>query len=71
MPIDENVRTATQAVSFTTLHACVDGLPPVLELELAVYVPPPTPPPEDRGVDPYNSSARFDRYHDWVRVSKR
>ena len=71
MPIDENLGTAPQAVSFSTLQACSEGLPPGLALELDVYVPPPTPAPENRGVDPYNTSARFERYHDWVRVSKR
>jgi hypothetical protein len=33
--------------------------------------PPPKAVEEDRGVDPYNTSGRFDRKNDWARVGKR
>jgi hypothetical protein len=34
-------------------------------------VPPPEAVDEDRGVDPYNTSGRFERKNHWTRVGKR
>ena len=72
MPIDEHTRSDLHSYR-DTRHACSEGVSAALELTVEPDVNFPTPKPvaEGSGIDPYNTTGRFELYHDWSRIGKR